>query len=363
VGETINLKNNDGRIGVFHNEVGNPLIVQNNVAPFIRLRHNNIGLTGGGSLLVQDNTTTGSATRPHGLVLKSNRSNNNLNCTGKRRRAVWVGQHRRRQQARPVPRPVTRPDDHSPDCWRARAAPRLPTSVVPVRAPARRPPVEAANHGCGKPSPTKSPPTATPASAATAAPPNGWTDFRTRTLKSARRRRPAQAVKTLAHDFAHVQLHDPGSFTGTTADCRCTAEVEAEPIAYLVAGAHGMPTDDYTFPYVATRAASSTNPDQVIAHTADRVVATARHIIDSTDLVPDRLEATPTTRALDRTVAELGGQSHPLNTATKKPSSPQAQHQVRTPTQRGGLTRLRRNKAPTAGLTTPTPPTPRTPNI
>jgi hypothetical protein len=81
VGETISLRNNDGNIGVFHNEVGNPLIVQNNVSRHIRIRDNNVGLTGGGSLLVQNNTTTGSASRPHGLVLKRNHSNNNVNCT------------------------------------------------------------------------------------------------------------------------------------------------------------------------------------------------------------------------------------------------------------------------------------------
>jgi hypothetical protein len=82
VGETIDLKNNDGRIGVFHNVSGNPLIVQNNVSPFIRLRDNEVGVTGGGSILVQNNTTTGNASNPNGLLLKNNYSHNRLNCVG-----------------------------------------------------------------------------------------------------------------------------------------------------------------------------------------------------------------------------------------------------------------------------------------
>ncbi len=82
VGETIDLKNNDGRIGVFHNTVGNPLIVQNNVAPFIRLRDNEVGTTGGGSLLVQNNTTTGNAVNPNGLLLLRNYAHNRLSCIG-----------------------------------------------------------------------------------------------------------------------------------------------------------------------------------------------------------------------------------------------------------------------------------------
>jgi len=82
VGETINLKNNDDRIGVFHNTIGNPLIVQNNVAPFIRLRGNEVGVTGGGSMLVQNNTTTGTMVNPNGLQLKLNYSHNRLNCIG-----------------------------------------------------------------------------------------------------------------------------------------------------------------------------------------------------------------------------------------------------------------------------------------
>lgn len=82
VGETIKLLSNDKTIGAFHNTIGNPLVVQGNSATFIRLRDNEVGLTGGGSMVVQNNTTTGNATRPDGLRLLRNHSHNALNCTG-----------------------------------------------------------------------------------------------------------------------------------------------------------------------------------------------------------------------------------------------------------------------------------------
>jgi hypothetical protein len=122
---------------------------------------------------------------------------------------------------------------------------------------------------------------------------------------------PAQAVKTLAHEIAHMCLHDPAGFDGTTATCRGTAEVEAESIAYLVAGAHGMPTDEYTFPYVATWAAAAEQPDEIITRTAERVVGTARQIIDGADLTLDPLDPGHAhDRVKDRGVVDLGRQSH-----------------------------------------------------
>jgi hypothetical protein len=82
VGETVVLQGNDDRIGVFHNSIGNPLKVQHNTADFIRIRRNEIGLTGGGSMLVQNNVTTGSSRNPAGLSLRYNYTHNRLNCTG-----------------------------------------------------------------------------------------------------------------------------------------------------------------------------------------------------------------------------------------------------------------------------------------
>jgi len=44
---------------------------------------------------------------------------------------------------------------------------------------------------------------------------------------------------------------------GTTAGCRGVKEVEAESVAYLVAGSHGLDTGGYTFPYVTGWAAGA----------------------------------------------------------------------------------------------------------
>jgi hypothetical protein len=82
VGETILLQGNDNTIGAFHNTTGNPFIVQGNTARFIRLRVNEVGLSGGGSMLVHGNTTTGNARRPDGLLLMRNHAHNTLSCVG-----------------------------------------------------------------------------------------------------------------------------------------------------------------------------------------------------------------------------------------------------------------------------------------
>jgi hypothetical protein len=79
-------------------------------------------------------------------------------------------------------------------------------------------------------------------------------------------------------EAGHVLLHDPADVTpplpgspgipgtattpgtptgagATTAQCHGVREVEAESVAYLVAAAHRLPTDDYTFAYVTGWAA------------------------------------------------------------------------------------------------------------
>jgi len=58
-------------------------------------------------------------------------------------------------------------------------------------------------------------------------------------------------------------------------------EVEAESLAYLLAAAHGLATDDYTFPYVTGWAAGIAGipPEQAIRDTAGRVLAAARTVL------------------------------------------------------------------------------------
>ena len=77
---------------------------------------------------------------------------------------------------------------------------------------------------------------------------NGLTRWDTRTVVVRSDMGDAAMVKTLLHEAAHVVLHEgePGRSLPREAK-----EVEAESVAYLVAAAHGMPTGDYSFPYVA----------------------------------------------------------------------------------------------------------------
>jgi hypothetical protein len=102
----------------------------------------------------------------------------------------------------------------------------------------------------------------------------------------------AQAGKTLAHELAHVLLHDPAHSTAgasragaSTSGCRGILEVEAESVAYLVSAAHGLATDRYTFAYVTTWApgADGKEPEDVVRDTGARVLGAARAVLAATD--------------------------------------------------------------------------------
>jgi hypothetical protein len=103
---------------------------------------------------------------------------------------------------------------------------------------------------------------------------NGRTDLAARTVLVRADMDDAAMVKTLIHEAAHVLLHQspPGREVP-----RPLKEVEAESVAYVVASVHGMPTDDYSFPYVAGWAGE--DPDKAIRETQARVNVAARAII------------------------------------------------------------------------------------
>jgi antirestriction protein ArdC len=111
-------------------------------------------------------------------------------------------------------------------------------------------------------------------------PANGVTDFFARTVVIRDDVAGAQAAKTLAHELAHVLLHDGTDAAG----CRGRAEVEAESVAYLVCTAAGLDTDGYSFPYVASWAGG--DPDAVRA-TADATIGCARRILAAAGLAGD----------------------------------------------------------------------------
>ncbi len=110
---------------------------------------------------------------------------------------------------------------------------------------------------------------------------NGVTNFTTRLVRVRTDMDDAAQVKTLAHELGHAVLHDPAR-TGTDPReiHRGVLEVEAESVAYLIGAAHNMDTTGYTLPYVATWAGGK-DPAATVRATAERVVRTARTILDT----------------------------------------------------------------------------------
>lgn len=103
-------------------------------------------------------------------------------------------------------------------------------------------------------------------------PANGVTDHLSRTVSVRPDLDAKQACKTLAHELAHVLLeHAPRRVA------RPIAEVEAESVAFVVLGACGIDASEYTFPYVARW---SDGDARTVKQTADRVMTTARNIIE-----------------------------------------------------------------------------------
>ncbi len=108
---------------------------------------------------------------------------------------------------------------------------------------------------------------------------NGTTNFAARLVTIEKGLSAAQAVKTLAHELAHVLLHTGVEYaTG----CRGRAEVEAESVAYIVSQTAGLAAAGYSFGYVAHW--SGGDPATITA-TAERVVSCARTILDRADLL------------------------------------------------------------------------------
>ena len=115
-------------------------------------------------------------------------------------------------------------------------------------------------------------------------PANGRTDFGAKTVTVRPDCSPAQAAKTLAHELGHVRLHDDPKYLGFDGlACRGLAEVEAESVAFLVCSAAGLPTGEYSFPYVARWASGDV---AVVRSAAERSLTAARTITSSLGLTP-----------------------------------------------------------------------------
>lgn len=118
---------------------------------------------------------------------------------------------------------------------------------------------------------------------------NGMTTFADRVVTVRPDLEPAQRVKTLAHELAHVTMHGPGEAdapdpAASTPVCRGRVEVEAESVAFLVTSAHGLDSSAYSFPYIAGWAhESDTDTETILTTTGTRVLATANQILDRLD--------------------------------------------------------------------------------
>jgi hypothetical protein len=117
-------------------------------------------------------------------------------------------------------------------------------------------------------------------------PANGQTSFTTKVVTVADRLDEAAAVKTLAHELAHIMLHSPDQVDYYTN--RYLWEVQAESVAYLVASELGLASDSYSFPYVASWAKGDM---KVVTETADRVLACADEIVAALDQAQARVAA------------------------------------------------------------------------
>jgi hypothetical protein len=84
---------------------------------------------------------------------------------------------------------------------------------------------------------------------------------------------PAGACKTLAHELAHVLLHEHRLY-----EHRGTVEVEAESVAFIVSAAWGLDTSSYSTGYLAGWSGGDV---AAITATAGRVLGCARTILEA----------------------------------------------------------------------------------
>ncbi|MGH1524504.1 hypothetical protein ACRAWC_10865 [Leifsonia sp. L25] len=90
-----------------------------------------------------------------------------------------------------------------------------------------------------------------------------------------------QAAKTLIHETAHIELRHIDDIDEYRAH-RGRMEVEAESVAFIVAGLTGFDTSSYSIGYITGWANEDTS---VIRATATRVLKTAHTIAGTIDHV------------------------------------------------------------------------------
>ncbi|MFF2050323.1 ArdC-like ssDNA-binding domain-containing protein [Leifsonia sp. NPDC058194] len=111
---------------------------------------------------------------------------------------------------------------------------------------------------------------------------NGYTDPRERQVILATGISAEQSAKTLIHEAAHIEFHHVDDMDEYRQH-RGRMEVEAESVAYIVAGLHGFDTSAYSIGYIAGWA----NEDaDVIRESAARVLKLAHAIAEVIDDSP-----------------------------------------------------------------------------
>ena len=131
--------------------------------------------------------------------------------------------------------------------------------------------------------------------------PNGLTRPTTRQVVVEEKLEEAQRTKTTVHELAHVLMHSSESEIA----CRGRVEVEAESVAYVVCGAVGLDTSAYSVPYIARWAETTTEPERTLLATAERIVSSARRILEHIDrlaastAVQDQTESSALVTSLD----------------------------------------------------------------
>jgi hypothetical protein len=122
----------------------------------------------------------------------------------------------------------------------------------------------------------------------------GFTDHHDRTVVIRKGLDDVTAVARLAHEVAHLRMHDPRRVTSAgSIMCRGMREIEAESVAYILMAHHGLSTGGSSFRYVASWAAgvNKHEPEKVIERTGNRVVSAARRLIQTVDRDIRRMEA------------------------------------------------------------------------
>lgn len=141
---------------------------------------------------------------------------------------------------------------------------------------------------------------------------NGLTSWAERAVLVADDLQPPQALKTLLHEWAHVEL-DHEHRTDVE---RPVKEVEAESVAYLLAQTVGLDSGAYSVPYITVWAHGDI---ETIRRAAERILTTTSRLVESLEvdlgieLAPDLVD-----RASIREVADVV----PIRTGASQPALP-----------------------------------------